>query len=231
MALDIHFSTSAPWTLLFGPSGSGKSTILRMVAGFVAPDRGAVLFGPLKSILLDTAKRIDLPPHLRPVRTAPQAPRLIPHRRVLANIRYGLSRGTPAGYARELDEVLAMFRLHTSADRHPAELSGGEIQRVSVARAVLAAATYSGPERALLLLDEPFTGLDSALRDELATDLREWQRRRQIPVLSVSHSVAEAFLLDAEVIRLGKGRIVEQGPAREVLASERRRLLQHLGGA
>lgn len=228
LTVAVNFRLRSPWTMLFGPSGSGKSTILRTIAGFVQPDRGCVLAGPLERPLLDTARRLTVPPHDRPVRSAPQTARLIPHRSVLSNVRYGIAPGLPA--ERELvDEVLELFRLRSLAQRSPGWLSGGETQRVSVARAVISAVTYDGPQRALLLLDEPLAGLDSALRDDLAVGLRAFLRRWRTPVLSVSHDVAEAFLLEAEVIRLEEGQIVEQGPAAEVLGNERERILRQLG--
>jgi molybdate transport system ATP-binding protein len=100
---------------------------------------------------------------------------------------------------------------------------------VSVARAVAAAVTFEGADKAMLLLDEPFAGLDSILRDELAVELRDWLQRWKVPVLSVSHDVGECFLLKAEVIRMAEGRVMEQGPAETVLARERDRLLAKLG--
>jgi molybdate transport system ATP-binding protein len=123
---------------------------------------------------------------------------------------------------------MTLFRLRGLAERRPRELSGGERQRVSVARAVVSATTYGGSERALLLLDEPFAGLDLKLRDELLIELRAWVARWKIPVLSVTHDVGEAFQLEAEVIRIADGRIVRQGPVADVLSEERRRLIGQL---
>lgn len=97
-----------------------------------------------------------------------------------------------------------------------------------MARAVVSATTYAGPGRALLLLDEPFTGLDAVLRDELLEGLREWLANRKVPVLSVTHTLGEAFQLAAEVIKIADGGVVEQGPVEMVLAAERRRLLERL---
>ena len=226
--LDIRFRTRSPWTLLFGPSGSGKSTVLRAIAGFFTPDQGCIVLGDAQHVLLSTAQGIHLPPHLRPVRSAPQSARLIPNRRVLANLRYGLGDVASSVQSDIVDHALELFRLRPLINRLPGELSGGELQRVSVARAVLSAITFTDPERALLLLDEPFSGLDTALRDALVTPLRTWLGESRTPVLSVSHDVAEAFLLEAEVIRMDAGRIIDQGPAKSVLADERQRLLRHL---
>jgi molybdate transport system ATP-binding protein len=95
---------------------------------------------------------------------------------------------------------------------------------------VLSAATFGGPGKALLQLDEPFAGLDTVVRDQLLVELRAWVTRREIPVLSVTHDVGEAFQLGAEVIKIADGRVVAQGPVGEVLAEERRRLMEQLQG-
>lgn len=224
----LEFRISAPWTVLFGPSGSGKSTVLRAIAGFVRPDEGRIVSGSSGRVLLSTPERIFVPAHLRPVRSAGQTPRLFPRMRVRENVAYGVGSRSNAGGI--LEEVLALFRLNNLAERMPGDLSGGERQRVSVARAVASAVTFAGPGRALLLLDEPFSGLDAGLRDELAAALRDWLRRWGVPVMSVSHDVGEAFLLGAEVIRMAEGRVVEQGPVAVVLAGERERLLEGLRG-
>ncbi len=233
LRLDVEFRLTAPWTVLFGPSGSGKSTALRAIAGFVRPDEGRIASGDPEQLLVSTAERCFVPAHLRPVRSAGQTARLFPGMRVREGVAYGLGRGakgaTPHRDGREVvEEVMGLFRLSALAERMPGDLSGGERQRVSVARAVVSAVTFEGPRRALLLLDEPFSGLDAALRDELAFSLRDWLDRWKTPVLSVSHDVGEAFLLGAEVIRMVEGRVVEQGPVEVVLAGERERLLAGL---
>ncbi len=229
LRLDVSFDLSAPWTVLFGPSGSGKSTVLRTIAGFVRPDYCRLGCGADERVLVSTADRIFVPAHLRPVRTAGQTARLFPGMKVAENVRYGAGwRSRQRDVSDILDEVLRIFRLDALTERRTVELSGGERQRVSVARAVVSAVTFDGPGRALLLLDEPFAGLDAVMRDELAIQLREWLAWRLVPVLSVSHDVGEAFLLEAEVIRIADGRVVEQGAAEVVLAAERERLLAGL---
>ncbi len=120
-----------------------------------------------------------------------------------------------------VEEMLRLFRLEDLADRMPRDLSGGEKQRASVVRAVISAITFDGPGTALLLLDEPFSGLDNAMRDDLLVDLRECLGRWKMPVLSVTHDVGEAFQLGAEVIKIGDGRVIQQGPVATVLAEER----------
>ncbi|WP_263365428.1 ATP-binding cassette domain-containing protein [Edaphobacter bradus] len=226
--LDVGFALTQPWTVLFGPSGSGKTTVLRAIAGFVRPDEGRVAQDNV--VLMDSASGVFVPAHLRPVRSAAQTACLFPHMTVLRNVLYGSGwNSKPADESQLAEEVLALFRVDRLSARLPRELSGGERQRVSVARAAVSAVTYLGHGNGLLLLDEPFSGLDVALRDELLSSLREWLVRWKIPVLSVTHDVGEAFQLGAEVIKIADGAVVRQGPVGAVLSEERRRLLEQLG--
>lgn len=229
LALEVRFALAAPWTVLFGASGSGKTTVLRSIAGFVRPDGGRIAVRD--EVLNDREAGVWVPAHARPVRTAGQVSRLFPHRTVQRNVTYGSGWGSrPSDEQLLVEEVLGLFRLQGLAARLPRELSGGEAQRVSVARAVMSAVTFAGPGTALLLLDEPFGGLDLKLRDELLVAMQNWLQERKIPVLSVTHDVGEVFLLGAEVIRLAEGRVVEQGLVDQVLASERERVLGQLRG-
>jgi molybdate transport system ATP-binding protein len=130
------------------------------------------------------------------------------------------------------EELMVSFGLKEFADRTPDQLSGGEQRRALVARAVIAAITFDGgPEKPLLLLDEPFSGLDIAARDRLLVELSGWLRRWNIPVLSVTHDLGEAFQMNAEVIKIAEGRVIQQGPVAAVLAEERKRLLEQLNVA
>lgn len=227
LSLDANFKLAQPWSVLFGPSGSGKTTLLRAIAGFVQPDNGRITRGD--TLLLDSSSKIAVPPYLRPIRSAAQAPRLFPHKNVHENILYGSSWTTKLQEAAEIaDEMMALFRIKDLANRMPADLSGGEKQRACVARAVVSAITFGGPGTPLLLLDEPFSGIDAALRDELLPTLHQSLLRWNIPVLFVTHDIGEAFQLGAEVLKLSEGRITEQGPAAVVLAPERARLLTRL---
>jgi molybdate transport system ATP-binding protein len=226
-SLDISFALNQPWTVLFGPSGSGKTTVLRAIAGFLRPDAGSI--GRGDSLWVDRASDIFVPPHLRPVRSAGQAARLFPNMTVQSNAVYGLGWSTKPDDAKKVvEETISLFRLQDLLDRKPHELSGGEKQRVSVARTVISAVTYEGPGTALLLLDEPFSGLDYTMRDELVSGLREYLMRRKISVLSVTHDVGEAFQLDAHVIKIADGKAVQQGPVSDALKDERRRLMNQL---
>ena len=119
--------------------------------------------------------------------------------------------------------LLNDFDLADKEDNLPAQLSGGEAQRLNLARALAA------PRSRMLLLDEPFSGMDGARRERILPYIRNKAARDSVPVLSVTHDVAEAFQLGAEVIKLAEGRVVEQGPVEVVLAQERARLLVQLG--
>ncbi len=219
LALNVAFTAAAPWTLLFGPSGSGKSTILRAVAGMLRPDEGRVVVRGQS--LVDTAGSIWVQPHRRPVRWAGQGAVLFPKMSVEENLAFVLSGDARRqGTAGIVQEAVQRFHLAALAKKMPGELSGGERQRVSVARAAI------GAGGKLLLLDEPFTGLDVGIRDELIDDLRGWLDGT--PVLSVTHSVSEAFLLKAEVVRIGEGKVLDQGAAEVVLREERQRVLSLL---
>lgn len=229
VSLDVKFALTKPWTVLFGPSGSGKTTVLRTIAGFVRPDFGRIVHGSAERVLVSTEEKIFIPAHLRPVRSAAQTARLFQHKCVRENVAYGMAwHSHPEDGQQVLHEVLELMRLTALADRGTEKLSGGERQRVSVARAVAAAVAYDGVDKALLLLDEPFVGLDGVLRDELAVSLKDWLARWKVPVLSVSHDVGECFLLDAELVRMAEGHVMEQGPVERVLAEDRLRLLDRL---
>ena len=214
--INISFKLTAPWTVLFGASGSGKTTVLRTIAGFVRPDAGRIVLNG--KTLIDTQSRIVVRADRRRVRSAGQSARLFDGMTVRENLLYG----SPG---RSVDEGVELFRLPTLIEKRPGALSGGERQRVSVARVVASAAACPG---ALLLLDEPFTGMDFALRDEIATDLSHWLDAKGVPVLSVTHDVGEAFLLGADVVRIADGGILARGPVEDVLAIEREQLLDRL---
>jgi molybdate transport system ATP-binding protein len=229
LSLSVDFALTQPWTVLFGPSGSGKTTVLRAIAGFVQPDWARVTYGTKERVLVSTEDGISVPAYLRPVRSAAQSPRLFRNLNVRENVAYGMDwHSHPEDQRQVLDEVLGLMRLTTLADRNTERLSGGERQRVSVARAVAATVAYDGSDKAMLLLDEPFVGLDGVLRDELAVALRDWLAKWKIPVLSVSHDVGECYLLGAEIVRMAEGQVIEQGPVEVVLAQERQRLLGRL---
>jgi molybdate transport system ATP-binding protein len=237
--VDVRFSLTQPWTILFGPSGSGKTTILRAIAGLVHPTSAKIVTTVVdfqgqeqNRWLIDTQEWHFVECHKRHIPLAAQRASLFPHMTVRQQIGYGmrLMAKNPDDEDSELEscdektqEIFSLFRIVHLADKLPRALSGGEAQCVSMARAAASASR-------LLLLDEPFSGLDMALASEIMQDLQPWAAKRNLCVLSVTHDVAEAFQLGAEVIKLAEGRVMEQGPVEVVLAEERAGLLQQLNG-
>jgi molybdate transport system ATP-binding protein len=149
---------------------------------------------------------------------------------VQQNVLFGVRPASDGTTATAFAEIaIEHFRLKALLRSMPSTLSGGEQRRVAIASAVASAMSLG--DGAILLLDEPFSGLDAPLRDELIVDLRHSLAALSIPVLSVTHDVGEAFQLGAEVIQIAQGRVVAQGPVAQVLAAERIRLLQQLNPA
>ena len=219
--LRVAFDLTAPWSVLFGPSGSGKSTILRAICGFFP--RSSVVFASVNSIGWTElqGKHHQTPPQSRGLAYAPQGAALFPHLNVRKNISFAAdATGQPSPHL--LHEVLDLFELAPLADRMPRDLSGGERQRVNLARA------FAVPQPKLFLLDEPFSGVDRAMRDALLPRIQQHIAQLSVPVISVTHDVEEALLLNAEVIRLEQGAVIDQGPASQVLGEERTRMLKIL---
>ena len=189
LELDAAFATRAPWTVLFGPSGSGKSTLLRMIAGLTRPATGRIALGG--TVVVDTDAGVWMPAHKRPMRWAGQREKLFPLKTVKWNLPIGMNVREPVFSRRarmdEMERAIDHFDLRELSENLPEQLSGGQRQRVAVARAA------AGAGGKVLLLDEPFTGLDAQVRDELIAQLRSWLGKT--PVISVTHDVGEAFLL------------------------------------
>lgn len=214
--LDVCFMLGTSWTVLFGPSGAGKSTLLRILSGLLAADRGRISLG--ERVLTDTESGLAVEPGQRRIGFVTQQAALFPHLTARANVSFGLH-----GVGREerearVAEMLALFDAASHADRKPGALSGGEKQRIALARAL-------APRPELLLLDEPFAALDLAAKSAIVEKLRV----SGVPVLYVSHDLADAWQMNADAIVLEAGKIRSQGPAREVLAPYRERLLEQLG--
>ena len=214
--LAAGFELGPGWTVLFGPSGAGKTTLLRILSGLLVPDRGRVVLG--ERVLTDTDTGLSVEPGERRIGYVTQRAALFPHLTARANVTFGLHGIKGDERDARVAEMLNLFDAASLADRRPGALSGGEQQRVALARAL-------APHPELLLLDEPFAALDTAARTAIVEKLRA----SRVPVLYVSHDLADAWQMNADAIVLEAGKIEAQGPAREVLAPYRERVLEQLG--
>jgi molybdate transport system ATP-binding protein len=197
--VDVSLDIPAGFTILCGPSGAGKSTLLDCIAGLTKPDRGRISIAG--RTLFDSSSRVNLPAYQRAIAYVFQSASLFPHLSVEENILYGISHLAAAERNRRLDEILAAFRVEALRMRRPSQISGGEAQRVELARSLV------GDPRALLL-DEPLTGLDDELRAQIIGDLQAWRADRNIPVVYVTHSMSEARALGGNIVTLRNGVVV-----------------------
>jgi molybdate transport system ATP-binding protein len=212
-ALSAAFVAEGDRVGLFGPSGSGKSTVVSVLAGLLPPDDGRIVLDG--ETLFDRARGIDVPPEKRRIGVVFQQGLLFPHLTVEGNLRYGFRR-RPAG-VRAIDpaEVAAALELEPLLRRPVRHLSGGERQRVALGRAILASPR-------LILLDEPLSALDDALRYRIIPFLRKAFESFGIPFLFITHSVVEMRLMADRVVVLDRGRVEGETDA-EALAMGRMR--------
>jgi molybdate transport system ATP-binding protein len=219
--LDIDVEVPAGITILFGPSGAGKSTLLDCIAGLTRPDAGRIAING--DLLFDSAKNIHVPPQHRQISYVFQSLALFPHMTAEANVGYGLPDLTEHARRARVSEILQMFGVEKLRERKPREISGGEQQRVALARSLVTLPR-------LLLLDEPLTGLDAELKASIIDDLRAWNAAHKIPILYVTHSREEVDALGERVIALVHGKIASEGTPREVLEAPRRKRLAQAAG-
>ncbi len=207
--LDAAFAAPPGVTALFGRSGSGKTTIVNAVAGLLAPDRGRVAVDG--AVLLDTAAGLSVPAHRRRVGTVFQEARLFPHLSVRQNLAFGRWFAPRGAVLESPARVVDLLGIGPLLDRRPGALSGGEASRVAIGRALL-----SGPR--ILLMDEPLASLDEARRAEILPYLERLRDEARMPILYVSHSVAEVARLATTVVAIEAGRVARAGPAEAMLA-------------
>lgn len=208
---------------LLGPNGAGKSSVLGMLSGLLVPDEGRVTVG--ERVLLDTAAGVAVPAHARGVGVLTQDPVLFPHLSVLANVAFGprCARRSRAAAAAAARDWLAALGVADLADRRPAQLSGGQAQRVGLARALAV-------EPAVLLLDEPLAALDVEVAAQLRPLLRRVARESGRTTLIVTHDLLDVLALADRVAVLHEGRVVELGSTTEVLRAPRSPFAARLAG-
>ncbi|SLN48337.1 Sulfate/thiosulfate import ATP-binding protein CysA [Roseovarius litorisediminis] len=209
LTLDLAFEAGLGVTALFGPSGSGKTSTINAIAGLFTPDSGRV---SLKGkTLFDVASGVNLAPQERRIGYVFQDGRLFPHLTVEGNIRFGMRFADPAPGPEEMRQVVEMLGLQSLLERRPGTLSGGEKQRVALARALL-----SKPH--LLLMDEPLAALDEPRKEEIFPYLERLRDEAGMPIIYVSHSLAEVARLADDLVVMQDGKVVCAGSAEDVLS-------------
>ena len=206
--LRVAFEADAPVIGLFGRSGAGKSSVVNAIAGTSTPERGSIRVNG--TTLFDSKARIDVPPERRRIGYVFQDALLFPHMTVERNLLYGDRLRTPSERFIEPSRVIGLLGLEALLQRRPANLSGGEKQRVAIGRALLA-------QPRILLMDEPLASLDVPRKTEVLDYIERLRRELGIPIVYVSHSVPEITRLADTVVLLSEGRCLAAGPVDEVM--------------
>jgi len=204
---DISFiANPGEITAFLGPSGCGKTTTLRIIAGLETPTSG--------SIYIDDQKINDIPPHKRDVGLVFQDYALFPHMTARKNIEFGLKikKLDQAEIDKRVKHILELVNLEGKGDRYPQQLSGGEQQRVAVARTLVT-------EPRVLLFDEPLSNLDAKLRESTRIELHNLQRKLGITSIYVTHDQLEAFAIADKIMLMNKGKIEQFGSPEEIYAN------------
>ncbi|HEY1719513.1 MAG TPA: ATP-binding cassette domain-containing protein [Verrucomicrobiae bacterium] len=205
LEMDVELHGRA--TAVFGPSGAGKTSLLDLVAGLRRATSAFIQFG--NQILCDTQKKYFMPPRERNIGYVPQNLALFPHLSVRQNLLYGRKPGGAHDPLFNLNHVAEILEIEALIPGRLANLSGGEIQRIALARALLASPR-------LLLLDEPFVSLGAPLKAKILPYFVRIRDEFKIPMLFVTHDRADALTLADEVVLLEGGKILQTGPILEV---------------
>jgi molybdate transport system ATP-binding protein len=207
-SLEAAFASERERLVLFGPSGSGKSLTIQLIAGLLTPDSGSIVVGD--RVLFDGRRHINIPARERAIGYVPQDYGLFPHLSVAANVGFGLRKGwsrrLTQGDRQRVAEFLEIFEISDLSDSRPGELSGGQRQRVALARAIIR-------RPRLLLLDEPFTALDTPLRARLRQELLKVQARFHMPLVVITHDPEDVASLAQTVAVYESGRVIGVMPS------------------
>ena len=219
--LDVSLEIPPGITILFGLSGAGKSTLLDCIAGLLRPDAGHIKIGD--DMLFNSEARVNVPTQRRRIAYVFQSLALFPHMTVEENVAYGLADLTADQRTQRIAEILQAFRVENLGKRRAGEISGGEKQRVALARSLVTVPR-------VLLLDEPLSGLDAELKASILDDLRAWNAALRIPILYVTHTRDEVDALGERVVVLDHGLVINEGRPHEILDAPRRKRLAQAAG-
>jgi molybdate transport system ATP-binding protein len=209
-SLDVAFTAPTDGIVaLFGKSGSGKTSLVNLLAGLARPARGRIVVNG--AVLFDSATGIDLPPERRRLGYVFQEGRLFPHLDVQRNLLYGQRRTPAAERHADFGRIVELLGIAGLLHRRPAELSGGEKQRVAIGRALLASPR-------LLLMDEPLASLDAPRKDEILPFIEQLRDELRLPIVYVSHDSGELLRLADTVVLMSEGRAAAVGPLEEVMS-------------
>jgi molybdate transport system ATP-binding protein len=210
--LDAKFRSDGRLTALFGRSGAGKTTLINSIGGLITPQQGRIVVND--RVLFDSQLNISIPRHRRRVGYVFQEGRLFPHLNVRQNLIFGRFFTPKPERVAGVDEVVSLLGIEGLLERSPGRLSGGEKQRVAIGRALLA-----DPE--ILLMDEPLASLDDERKAEIFPYIERLRDEGRVPIVFVTHSVAEIARLATSIVIIADGRVRAAGPAAEILVNTR----------
>lgn len=216
-----NFEVGSGFSVLFGSSGSGKTTAFRCIAGFEVPDAGTIKING--KVYFDRENKINLPPKKRKIGYMFQESSLFPHMNVHQNIEYGLKGLNSLDKKKRVDEMLSLVGIEELEFAYPKELSGGQKQKVALARAL-------APDPEILLLDEPFSALDTVIRLRLRNELKKIQKRLGIPIIFITHDPVEAFTLAESMVVFDNGVVRQIGSPEYVFYHPQTRYVAELVG-
>jgi len=219
--LEASFTAEHGITILFGASGAGKTTLLDCIAGLTTPESGRIVVGG--KTLFDSDARLDVATQNRNIGYVFQDLALFPHLTAEQNVCYGLTKLTAAKQQELSSAIMESFRIAHLGKRKPRKISGGERQRVALARTLVT-------DPIALLLDEPLVALDFSTKSKIIEDLRAWNEAHRVPILYVTHSRDEVFALGERVLLLEEGQIVADGAPHQVMTVPRMETVASLAG-
>jgi molybdate transport system ATP-binding protein len=220
-SMHCNFDTGSEFAVLFGCSGSGKTTALRCIAGLENPDAGTIRIND--KLYFDSKKKVNLLPQKRKIGYMFQENALFPHMNVRQNVEFGLKDLSSTDKANRVDEMLSFAGIEKLEFSYPNGLSGGQKQKVALARAL-------APNPEVLLLDEPFSSLDTVVRLKLRKELRTVQRRLGIPVIFITHDPVEAFTMADRMVVFDNGNVQQLGSPEDVFYHPKTRYVAELVG-
>lgn len=219
--MGVNFAVGQEIMAILGPSGCGKTMTLKCIAGLMTPDQGKIVLN--EQVLFDSQQRINLPTRERNIGFLFQNYALFPHLTVYENIAFGIRQLPVAQKNERVQQLLDKMRLDRFGHRYPVELSGGQQQRVALARAM-------APEPEVLLLDEPFSALDTQVKERLEAELLEIQSEFQGHVLFVTHNLAEAYRLSSKMAVYETGGLLQWGERHTIIERPANKTVARLTG-